>query len=54
MSSHNAVFPVECQVMIDKTLSEKKREISLNLHFPLEAESTSTVANIGCAGEFWG
>ena len=33
MSSHNVVFAVECQVMIDK--SEGKREISLNLHFLL-------------------
>ena len=33
MSSHNAVLPVESQVMFDK--SERKREISLNLHFLL-------------------
>ena len=32
MSSHiNAAFSVEDQVMIDKTFSERKREISLNL-----------------------
>ena len=32
MSSYNAAFPVEGRVMIDKTFSERKREISLNLY----------------------
>ena len=41
--------------MIDRTFSERKRENSLEILFCLyQARSSSTVAGLGSAGEYWG
>ena len=41
--------------MIDTTFSERKRENSLEILFCLyQARSSSTVAGLGSAGEYWG
>lgn len=48
---HNAVFPVEGQVMIDRTFSERKRENSLIPFCLYNARSTSTVTWLGSASE---
>ena len=55
-SGHNAIFPVAVgQVIIDRTFSERKRENSLEIFFCLnQARSSSTVAGLGSAGEYWG
>ena len=50
-SVHNAVFPVEGQVMIDRTFSESKRENSLIPFCLYKARSTSTVTWLGSASE---
>ena len=55
-SGHNAIFPVDVgQVIIDRTFSERKRENSLEILFCLyQAGSSSTVASLGSASEYWG
>lgn len=55
-SGHNAIFPVAVgQVIIDRTFSERKKENSLEILFCLyQARSSSTVASLGSASEYWG
>ena len=53
-SWNNAVFLVEGQVMIDRTFRKEKGKIPFNPFCLIHIRSTSTVACLGSASEYFG